>query len=92
MACDSDSVNDRTHVIIHELFRVSTKHDLAKAHKQQGAQDWGLFTIAFITAICFKLSKISIDHFSRKPCSYTWCSALKEVFVSSGMWCMNTST
>jgi len=51
MACDSDSVNDRTHVIIHELFRVSTKHDLAKAHKQQGAQDWGLFTIAFITAI-----------------------------------------
>ena len=36
-------VNVRTQVIIHELFGVSAKHDLAKAHKQQGVRDCGLF-------------------------------------------------
>ena len=46
-----DSVDDRTQVIIRELFGVSAKHDLAKV---QGVRDCGLFAIAFATAICFK--------------------------------------
>lgn len=49
-----DSIDDRTQVIIHELFGASTKHHLAKVHKQQGVRDCGLFAIAFATAICFK--------------------------------------
>ena len=47
-----DSIDDRTQVIIHELFGVS-KHDVAKVHKQQGVRDYGLIAIAFATAICF---------------------------------------
>ena len=42
-----------THVIIHELFGVSTKHDFAKVHKQQGVQDCGLTAFAFATVISF---------------------------------------
>ena len=49
-----DSVDDRTQVIIHELFRVSAKHALTKVYKQKGVRDCGLFAIAFATAICFK--------------------------------------
>ena len=48
-----DSTDDRTQVIIHELFGVSIKHNVAKVHKQQGIQECGLFAIAFTTVICF---------------------------------------
>ena len=46
-----DSIDDRTQVVIHELFGVS-KHDVAKVHKQQGVQDCGVFVITFATTIC----------------------------------------
>jgi len=47
-----DSIDDRTQMIIHELFGVS-KHDIAKVYKQQGVRDCGLFVIAFTIPICF---------------------------------------
>ena len=44
-----DSIDDRTQVVIHELF---AKHDVAKVHKQQGVRDFGVFVITFATVIC----------------------------------------
>ena len=44
-----DSIDDRTQVVIHELF---AKHDAAKVHKQQGVRDCGVFVITFATVIC----------------------------------------